>query len=119
MRNLQGQATSQPGPATHSQCYQANDPQNDDFFDSIGHVRDGRLRLLYEANPIALLMEQAGGRASTGRDQILDRVPRLLHERVPLFFGAREEVERIERYQLGNAPKGETSPLFARRGLFV
>jgi len=46
-------------------------------------------------------------------------MPRLLHERVPLVFGAREEVERIERYELGDAPKGETSPLFARRGLFV
>jgi len=81
--------------------------------------RSGRLRLLYEANPIALLMEQAGGAASTGHERILDRTPRLLHERVPLVFGAREEVERIERYQFGPAPKGETSPLFARRGLFV
>ena len=81
--------------------------------------RNGRLRLIYEANPIAFLMEQAGGRGSTGRERILARVPRLLHERVPLVFGAREEVERIERYHLGNAPKGETSPLFARRGLFV
>lgn len=80
---------------------------------------NGRLRLLYEANPIALLIEQAGGRASTGRDQILDCVPRMLHERVPLVFGAREEVERIERYHLDHAPMGETSPLFARRGLFV
>ncbi len=81
--------------------------------------RSGRLRLLYEANPIALLMEQAGGAASTGHERILDRTPRLLHERVPLVFGAREEVERIERYQFGQPPKGETSPLFARRGLFV
>lgn len=81
--------------------------------------RNGRLRLLYEANPIAFLMEQAGGNASTGRERILDRMPRLLHERVPLIFGAREEVERIERYHLGQAPMGETSPLFARRGLFV
>lgn len=81
--------------------------------------RNGRLRLVYEANPIAFLMEQAGGAASTGYERILDRTPRLLHERVPLLFGAREEVERIERYQLGQSPKGETSPLFARRGLFV
>ena len=65
------------------------------------------------------MIEQADGRASTGRERILDRVPRLLHERVPLVFGARDEVERIERYNLGHAPKGETSPLFARRGLFV
>ena len=81
--------------------------------------RNGRLRLLYEASPIAFLIEQAGGSASTGRERILDRMPRLLHERVPLIFGAREEVERIERYHLGDVLKGETSPLFARRGLFV
>ena len=81
--------------------------------------RNGRLRLIYEANPIAFLMEQADGQGSTGRERILDRVPRLLHERVPLVFGAREEVEWIERYHLGNAPQGEISPLFARRGLFT
>jgi fructose-1,6-bisphosphatase I len=81
--------------------------------------RNGRLRLLYEANPIAFLIEQAGGYASTGSERILERMPRLLHERVPLVFGAREEVERIERYHFGDVPKSETSPLFARRGLFV
>jgi fructose-1,6-bisphosphatase I len=81
--------------------------------------RNGRLRLIYEANPIAFLMEQADGQGSTGRERILDRVPRLLHERVPLVFGAREEVEWIEQYHLGNVPKGETSPLFGQRGLFV
>jgi fructose-1,6-bisphosphatase len=75
--------------------------------------------LIYEANPIAFLMEQAGGRGSTGRERILDLVPRLLHERVPLVFGARDEVKWIERYHIGNAPKDETSPLFGRRGLFV
>jgi fructose-1,6-bisphosphatase I len=87
--------------------------------DARSGYRNGRLRLLYEANPIALLIEQAGGYASTGSERILDRVPRLLHERVPLVFGAREEVERIERYHCGDIPRGETSPLFARRGLFV
>jgi fructose-1,6-bisphosphatase I len=81
--------------------------------------RNGRLRLIYEANPIAFLMEQAEGRGSTGRERILDQVPSLLHERVPLVFGAREEVEWIERYHLGNVPKSEISPLFAQRGLFV
>jgi fructose-1,6-bisphosphatase I len=79
---------------------------------------NGRLRLIYEANPIAFLMEQAGGRASTGRERILDLVPRLLHDRVPLVFGARDEVKSIERYHIGSA-KSETSPLFGRRGLFV
>lgn len=81
--------------------------------------RNGRLRLIYEANPIAFLMEQADGQGSTGRERILDRVPRLLHERVPLVFGARQEVQRIERYHLGSSPKAETSPLFGQRGLFV
>lgn len=81
--------------------------------------RNGRLRLLYEANPIAFLIEQAGGLASTGDQRVLDRVPSSLHERVPLIFGARDEVERIERYLMSETPKGETSPLFARRGLFV
>ena len=81
--------------------------------------RNGRLRLIYEANPIAFLMEQANGQGSTGRERILDRVPRLLHERVPFIFGARQEVERIERYHLGGSPTAETSPLFGQRGLFV
>ena len=64
-------------------------------------------------------MEQANGQGSTGRERILDRVPRLLHERVPFIFGARQEVERIERYHLGGSPTAETSPLFGQRGLFV
>ena len=81
--------------------------------------RNGRLRLIYEANPIAFLVEQANGQGSTGRERILARVPRLLHERVPFIFGARQEVERIERYHLGGSPTAETSPLFGQRGLFV
>jgi fructose-1,6-bisphosphatase I len=80
--------------------------------------RSGRLRLLYEANPIAFLMEQAGGAASTGGERILDCTPRKLHERVPLVFGAREEVARIERYHLGPDSKADRSPLFGQRGLF-
>jgi fructose-1,6-bisphosphatase I len=78
--------------------------------------RSGRLRLVYEANPIAFLMEQAGGAASTGVERILDRAPRMLHERVPLIFGSREEVARLERHHAEPYP-GE-SPLFGRRGLF-
>ncbi len=78
--------------------------------------RSGRLRLVYEANPIAMLMEQAGAAASTGRERILDRVPRMLHERVPLIFGSREEVARLERHH--NEPHPGESPLFGRRGLF-
>jgi len=80
--------------------------------------RNGRLRLLYEANPVALLMDQAGAAASTGRSRILDCAPRMLHERVPLMFGSWAEVERLERYHADPHPIGERSPLFGRRGLF-
>ncbi|MEJ2433675.1 MAG: class 1 fructose-bisphosphatase, partial [Pseudolabrys sp.] len=54
--------------------------------------------------------------ASTGRERILDRAPRMLHERVPLIFGSREEVARLERHHIEPYPSG--SPLFGRRGLF-
>jgi len=57
----------------------------------------GRLRLVYEASPMAFLAEKAGGRASDGTTSILDLVPDHLHQRVPLFFGAREEVEQLEK----------------------
>ena len=75
----------------------------------------GRLRLVYEANPIGFLMEQAGGRASTGCAPILDRRPESLHERVPLVFGSADEVDRFER--LAGDPPNAPSPLFAERGL--
>jgi fructose-1,6-bisphosphatase I len=55
----------------------------------------GKLRLLYEANPIAFLAEQAGGMATDGRQRILDIVPRDLHQRTPLVVGSREEVELL------------------------
>jgi fructose-1,6-bisphosphatase I/sedoheptulose-1,7-bisphosphatase len=81
--------------------------------------RPGRLRLLYEANPIGFLMEQAGGRASTGRAPVLEVVPTQLHQRVPLVFGSREEVARIERYHAEDAGEaGLDLPLFQTRGLF-
>jgi len=86
--------------------------------DSREGYRSGRLRLVYEANPIAMLMEQAGGAASTGRERILDRLPRMLHERVPLVFGSREEVVRLERHHIEPYPTGEHWPLFGQRGLF-
>ena len=79
--------------------------------------RPGRLRLLYEANPIAFLIEQAGGLASTGRSRILNARPQTLHERIPLVFGSREEVELIERYHR-EAPPQLREPLFGERGLF-
>lgn len=79
----------------------------------------GRLRLLYEANPIGFLIEQAGGRASTGRAPLLEVQPEQLHQRIPLVFGSREEVERIERYHAEDAGEaGLDLPLFQFRGLF-
>jgi fructose-1,6-bisphosphatase I len=59
---------------------------------------NGRLRLIYEAAPIAFLIEQAGGRATDGTAPILDRLPSGLHEHTPLVFGASEEVALIARY---------------------
>jgi fructose-1,6-bisphosphatase I len=78
----------------------------------------GRLRLVYEANPIALLVEQAGGAAVDAEHRILEIVPQRLHERVPLIFGDREKVERVVRYHTGRHTIGERQPLFGRRGLF-
>lgn len=60
--------------------------------------KPAKLRLLYEVNPLAFIIEQAGGLASTGRDRILDVEPAVLHERSPLIAGARDEVERIITY---------------------
>jgi len=80
--------------------------------------KPGRLRLLYEANPIGMLMEQAGGRASTGRQPVLGVKPSALHQRIGLVFGSKNEVERIERYHHEPAPREEREPLFAARSLF-
>ena len=78
----------------------------------------GRTRLVYEANPVAWLCEQAGGAATDGRTSTLDLVPAALHQRTPLVFGSRDKVARVRRY-LAEAPaRHEDSPLFARRGLF-
>jgi fructose-1,6-bisphosphatase I len=58
----------------------------------------GKLRLLYEASPLAFVVEQAGGAASTGRERILDVVPGEIHQRVPLFIGSKTEVEWAEQF---------------------
>lgn len=58
----------------------------------------GKLRLLYEANPMAFLVEQAGGAASDGRERLLDLRPQALHQRVAVVLGSREEVERVTAY---------------------
>lgn len=80
--------------------------------------QEGRLRLVYEANPIALVVEQAGGAATDGERRILDIEPVGLHQRVPLVFGSRDKVERVARYHSEPHGIGERSPLFGRRGLF-
>jgi fructose-1,6-bisphosphatase I len=59
---------------------------------------DGKLRLLYEAAPLAYLAQQAGGRASTGMQEIMDVVPKKLHERVPLIIGSKEDVALVESF---------------------
>jgi fructose-1,6-bisphosphatase I/sedoheptulose-1,7-bisphosphatase len=82
-------------------------------------TKPGRLRLLYEANPIGFLIEQAGGRASTGREPILSVKPQALHQRIGFVFGARTEVERIELYHARYNEFEFDSPLFAPRGLFT
>ena len=61
-------------------------------------AKPGRLRLLYEANPMAMLVEQAGGRAITGCRPILDVRPESLHQRVPVILGSKNEVDRVAAY---------------------
>jgi fructose-1,6-bisphosphatase len=82
----------------------------------------GRLRLLYEANPMAFIVEQAGGAASTGRSRILEVQPTELHQRVPVVLGSRSEVERLVRYHEEHEKgldRPYKSPLFGRRSLFT
>ena len=55
----------------------------------------GKLRLLYEANPLAMIAEQAGGAATDGKNRILDKVPASLHERTPLLIGSGAEVDKV------------------------
>ena len=84
--------------------------------DSREGYEHGRLRLLYEANPIAFLIEQAGGAAIDGYRRILTIQPESIHARTPLLFGAKEKIERIARYydEEGVAMR---APLFGKRGL--
>jgi fructose-1,6-bisphosphatase I len=79
---------------------------------------DGRLRLLYEAHPMAFIVEQASGGATTGRERILDLAPTSIHQRVPLIMGSIDRVRRIELLHQDPAAARRADPLFARRGLF-
>ena len=62
--------------------------------------KPGKLRLMYEANPMSWLIEQAGGAATNGRERILDIHPTKLHERVSVILGSKNEVERVTSYHL-------------------
>lgn len=59
---------------------------------------EGKLRLLYESAPLAMLIEQAGGKASTGTQRLLDALPNKLHARTPLFIGSKKDVDLVESF---------------------
>lgn len=80
--------------------------------------KTGRLRILYETNPIGMVIEQAGGRASTGRQPMLGVTPSELHQRIGFVFGSKKEVERIERYHREPTANDSAEPLFRERSLF-
>ena len=86
--------------------------------DSSNAVQSGHVRLMHEANPIGFIIEQAGGRASTGRQAVMAVKPSSLHQRVGLIFGSRNEVELIERYHNTPAADELPNPLFHERSLF-
>ncbi len=83
--------------------------------------RPARLRLLHEAAPMAMIVEQAGGLATTGRGRLLSVAPSSLDERVPVILGSRREIERVVRYHADHdrgVDRPFTSPLFNERSLF-
>jgi len=89
--------------------------------DSKSPDQEGRLRLLYEANPMSMVVEQAGGLATSGREDILSIKPEELHQCVPLILGSRNEVERLIRYHQeyeAGTDKPYVSPLFGERSMF-
>ena len=70
-------------------------------FDTKEVGKAGKLRLLYEANPMSFIVEQAGGVASTGRERIMELKPEGLHQRVPVILGSKNEVDRVVGYHKG------------------
>jgi fructose-1,6-bisphosphatase len=80
--------------------------------------KPGRLRMMYEAAPMAMLVEQAGGRASNGTSDLLDLVPDTLHQRVPVILGSREEIDRIVSYH-ADPHENVSWQLFKTRSLFI
>jgi fructose-1,6-bisphosphatase I/sedoheptulose-1,7-bisphosphatase len=81
-------------------------------------VKRGQPCLLHKANPIAFIVEQAGGRASSGRERVLEITPEALHQRIGLVFGSHDEVERVEEYHRNHNLREFEAPLFGMRGLF-
>jgi fructose-1,6-bisphosphatase I len=77
---------------------------------------EGRLRLIYECNPLSFIVEQAGGGATTGDMAVLDVEPAKLHQRIAFIFGSAHEIERIQGHHI--EPVADDSPLFTKRGLF-
>ena len=75
---------------------------------------EGKLRLLYESAPLAFLIEQAGGRASTGTQEILDVVPEQLHERTPLIIGSKNDVALVESFIQQQAKEQGEKNIMAR-----
>lgn len=67
-------------------------------WDSRDPKKPGKLRLMYEGNPMGMIVEQAGGMAIDGTNRVLDIAPNALHQRVGLIMGDRAEVERIKHY---------------------
>ncbi len=90
--------------------------------DNKDHTKAGRLRLMYEANPMAMLVEQAGGIASTGRTSIMNIKPEDVHQRVPIVMGSASEVQRVERYHhdydADNNENGKL-PFFSDRSFYM
>ena len=81
----------------------------------------GQIALLHKANPLAMVIEQAGGMASTGYVRISDIQPASLHQKVPVILGSHAEIQRIDRYHqeyLNGDDKPFSSPLFGTRTLF-
>jgi fructose-1,6-bisphosphatase I len=62
--------------------------------------QEGKLRLMYEANPMSFIVEQAGGLATTGTQRIMELQPTGLHQRCPVIMGSKNEVERVISYHL-------------------
>lgn len=85
--------------------------------DSRPRYQNGRLRLLYEALPLAFVIEQAGGMASDGNHDILASKLVSLHERIPLIFGSSDRVRDVIEYITGEAIENTRFPLFGNRGL--